>query len=99
VGEIVDLLSNGEIGYKPKMIGGGMVGLQVAATKIQLGPLLDGFINYEFWLPIPKMNYPGAAEFLGRYQARAAAAGVVSATSRRGPMPNCRCWSRRSRPL
>jgi branched-chain amino acid transport system substrate-binding protein len=65
-----------EIGYNPKMIGGGMVGLQVTAIKTQLGPLLNGFINYEFWLPIPKMNYPGVAEFLGRYQARAPAAGV-----------------------
>ena len=65
-----------EIGYKPKMIGGGMVGLQVTAIKTQLGPLLNGFVNYEFWLPIEKMNYPGVAEFLSRYQARAPAAGV-----------------------
>jgi branched-chain amino acid transport system substrate-binding protein len=48
-----------EIGYKPKMIGGGMVGLQTTAIKLQLGPLLNGFVNYEFWLPIEKMNYPG----------------------------------------
>lgn len=65
-----------EIGYKPKMIGGGMVGLQVTAIKTQLGPLLNGFINYEFWLPIEKMNYPGVSEFLAQYQARAPAAGV-----------------------
>jgi branched-chain amino acid transport system substrate-binding protein len=65
-----------EIGYKPKIIGGGMVGLQVTAIKTQLGPLLNGFINYEFWLPIEKMNYPGVAEFLARYQARAPAAGA-----------------------
>ena len=65
-----------EIGYKPKMIGGGMVGLQVTAIKTQLGPLLNGFVNYEFWLPIEKMNFPGVSEFLGRYQARASAAGV-----------------------
>jgi branched-chain amino acid transport system substrate-binding protein len=65
-----------EIGFKPKMIGGGMVGLQVTAIKTQLGALLNGFVNYEFWLPIEKMNYPGVANFLGRYQARAPAAGV-----------------------
>jgi branched-chain amino acid transport system substrate-binding protein len=65
-----------EVGYKPKMIGGGMVGLQVTAIKTQLGPLLNGFVNYEFWLPIEKMNYPGVAEFLGQYQARAPGAGV-----------------------
>jgi branched-chain amino acid transport system substrate-binding protein len=65
-----------EIGYKPKMIGGGMVGLQATAIKMQLGPLLNGFINYDFWLPVPKMNFPGVAEFLEKYQARAAAEGV-----------------------
>ena len=65
-----------EIGYKPKMIGGGMVGLQVTAIKTQLGPLLNGFVNYEFWLPIEKMNYPGVAGFLERYQAKAPAVGV-----------------------
>jgi branched-chain amino acid transport system substrate-binding protein len=31
-----------EIGFKPKAIGGAMVGLQAAAIKTQLGPLLNG---------------------------------------------------------
>jgi branched-chain amino acid transport system substrate-binding protein len=44
-----------EIGFRPKMIGGGMVGLQATALKVQLGPMLDGFVNYDWWLPIPKM--------------------------------------------
>ena len=65
-----------EIGYKPKMIGCGMVGLQATAIKTQLGPLLIGFVNYDFWLPIDKLNFPGGAEFMKRYQARAAAEGV-----------------------
>jgi branched-chain amino acid transport system substrate-binding protein len=65
-----------EIGYKPKMIGCGMVGLQATSIKTQLGPLLNGFVNYDFWLPIDKMNFPGVAEFMQRYQARAGAAGV-----------------------
>jgi branched-chain amino acid transport system substrate-binding protein len=65
-----------ELGFKPKMIGGGMVGLQATAIKMQLGPLLNGFINYDFWLPIEKMNFPGVAEFMKRYQARASAEGV-----------------------
>ena len=65
-----------EIGYKPKMIGCGMVGLQATAIKTQLGPLLNGFVNYDFWLPIDKMNFPGVVEFMKRYQARAGAAGV-----------------------
>src|SRR5262249_60927052 len=40
-----------EIGFKPKMLGGGMVGLQATVFKTQLGPLLNGFVNYDFWLP------------------------------------------------
>src|SRR5260370_18586208 len=65
-----------EIGYKPKMIGGGMVGLQATAIKTQLGPLLNGFVNFDYWLPIEKMNFPGVSEFLTRYQARAQQEGV-----------------------
>jgi branched-chain amino acid transport system substrate-binding protein len=65
-----------EIGYKPKMIGCGMVGLQATAIKTQLGPLLNGFVNYDFWLPINKLNFPGVADFMKRYQGRATAAGV-----------------------
>jgi len=65
-----------EIGFKPKMIGGAMVGLQATAIKTQLGPLLNGFTNYDFWLPVPKMDFPGVADLIKRYQARAAAEGV-----------------------
>jgi branched-chain amino acid transport system substrate-binding protein len=65
-----------ELGFKPKAIGGAMVGLQATAIKAQLGPLLNGFINYEFWLPVPKMQFPGVADLISRYQARAAEAGV-----------------------
>jgi branched-chain amino acid transport system substrate-binding protein len=65
-----------EIGYKPKMIGGGMVGLQTTAIKTQLGPLLNGFIDFDYWLPTEKMNFPGVSEFLTKYQARAPQEGV-----------------------
>jgi branched-chain amino acid transport system substrate-binding protein len=65
-----------EIGYKPKMIGGGMVGLQATAIKTQLGPLLNGFVNFDYWLPIEKMNFAGASRFLTKYQARAQQEGV-----------------------
>src|SRR5882762_888382 len=65
-----------EIGFKPKAIGGGMVGLQATAIKTQLGPLLNGFTNYDFWLPVPKMDFPGVADLINRYQARAPAEGV-----------------------
>jgi branched-chain amino acid transport system substrate-binding protein len=65
-----------EIGFKPKMIGGGMVGLQATALKAQLGPMLNGFVNYDFWLPVPKMQFTGVNELIKKYQARAAAEGV-----------------------
>ena len=65
-----------ELRFKPKAIGGAMVGLQATATKTQLGSLLNGFINYEFWLPVPKMQFPGVTDLISRYQARAAAEGV-----------------------
>ena len=65
-----------EINFKPKMIGGAMVGPQNTSIKAQLGPLLNGWTNYDFWLPVPKMNFPGSAELMAKYQARAAAEGV-----------------------
>jgi branched-chain amino acid transport system substrate-binding protein len=65
-----------EIGYKPKMIGGAMVGLQATAIKTQLGALLSGWVNYDFWLPVPKMQFPGVAELMQKYQTRAPGEGV-----------------------
>ena len=65
-----------EIGYKPKMIGGGMVGPQATSIKMQLGPLLNGFINFDYWIPIEKMKFAGVSEFLTKYQARAQQEGV-----------------------
>jgi branched-chain amino acid transport system substrate-binding protein len=65
-----------EIGFKPKMIGGAMVGLQSTAFKLQLGALLNGFVNFDYWLPVPKLEFAGTADFMKKYQARAAAEGV-----------------------
>jgi branched-chain amino acid transport system substrate-binding protein len=65
-----------EIGFKPKMIGGAMVGPQATALKTQLGPALNGFVNYDFWLPVPKLMFPGVEELIKKYQARAPAEGV-----------------------
>ena len=67
-----------EIGFKPKMIGGGMVGLQNTSIKTQLGPLLNGITNYDFWLPVPKMDFPGVADLMKKYQAKAGEAKVDS---------------------
>jgi len=65
-----------EVGFKPKMIGGAMVGLQSTAIKTQLGLLLNGWTNYDYWLPVPKMRVAGVDDLLRKYQARAAAEGV-----------------------
>ena len=65
-----------EIGLKAKMFGGAMVGLQTTSTKTSLGPLLNGIVNYDFWLPVKAMQFPGVLEFLKKYQAKAPAAGV-----------------------
>ena len=65
-----------EVGLKTKLFGGGFVGLQSTAIKVQLGPLLNGLVDYDFWLPWSKMASPEAKAFLEQYQAKAPAAGV-----------------------
>ncbi len=65
-----------EVGFKPKLLGGAMVGLQATAFKTQLGPLLNGIVNYDFWLPVPKLEFSGIDAFLKTYQAKAPAEGV-----------------------
>jgi branched-chain amino acid transport system substrate-binding protein len=65
-----------EVGLKAKLFGGGMVGLQSTAIKTQLGPLLNGIVDYDFWLPAGAYATPEALDFLKRYQAKSAAAGV-----------------------
>ena len=65
-----------EIGFKPKIVGGAMVGIQATAIKQQLGAMLNGITNYETWVPAKTMEYPGVNEFLAKYQARAGAEGV-----------------------
>src|SRR5262245_60196578 len=65
-----------ELGLKTKLFGGGMVGLQFAAIQKNLGPMLNGIVNYDFWVPAPTLNFPGIEAFLKSYQKRAAGAGV-----------------------
>lgn len=65
-----------EIGFKPKMFGGGMVGLQATAIKTQLGPLMNGIVVYDFWLPWAGFASDEAKAFLTKYQAKSQEAGV-----------------------
>jgi branched-chain amino acid transport system substrate-binding protein len=69
------VLAINELNYKPKMVGGAMVGVQGIAIKSRLGPKLNGFINYETWVPSDKMMAP-AKSFFEKYQARAGAEGA-----------------------
>jgi branched-chain amino acid transport system substrate-binding protein len=65
-----------EVGLKAKMVGGCMVGLQFAPIQKNLGPLLNGIINYDFWVPEPTLDFPGVREFLAKYQDAARDKGV-----------------------
>jgi branched-chain amino acid transport system substrate-binding protein len=65
-----------EIGLKTKLFGGGMVGLQTTSVKLQLGPLLNGVVDFDIWIPAKTMQFPGVAEFLKKYQEQAASSGV-----------------------
>ncbi|HEV3176657.1 MAG TPA: amino acid ABC transporter substrate-binding protein [Stellaceae bacterium] len=68
--------SANEVGLKPKMFGGGMIGLAFTPIKQQLGPLLNGIVAYDVYVPEPTMKFPGIEEFLKRYQEKAVAQGV-----------------------
>ena len=84
-----------EIGLKAKMFGGGLVGLQYATIKQQLGAQLNGIINYDFWEPAKTLEFPGVVEFLKKYQAAPEPKGSTCSaiTCRRSPTPTCRYWS------
>jgi branched-chain amino acid transport system substrate-binding protein len=69
------LLAANEIGFKPKMMGGAMVGLQATVFKDKLKSKLNGIVNYETWVPSQKLMAP-AADFFKKYQDRAKAEGV-----------------------
>jgi branched-chain amino acid transport system substrate-binding protein len=65
-----------EIGLKTKIFGGGMIGIAFTPIKQQLGPLLNGIVAYDVYVPEPTMKFPGTEDFLTRYQAKAAGQGV-----------------------
>ena len=65
-----------EVGYTPRMFGGAMIGLQFTPIKGQLGPLLNGLVINENYVPEPTMKFGGVDEFLAKYQERARGGGV-----------------------
>ena len=56
-------------------MGGAMVGIQYTAIKSKLKSKLNGLVNYEFWVPTPKLMAP-AADFFKKYQAQAPSRGI-----------------------
>ena len=65
-----------EVGLATRYFGGGMVGLQYTTVKEQLGPALNNILDYDWWIPAPKMQFPGIMAFLKKYQAKAPAEGI-----------------------
>jgi branched-chain amino acid transport system substrate-binding protein len=65
-----------EVGLQPKIMGGGMVGLQFTTVMASMGPMLNGIVNYDYWVPEPTMMFPGIQDFYKQYQPRAAKEGV-----------------------
>jgi branched-chain amino acid transport system substrate-binding protein len=69
------VMSANELNFTPKMFGGAMIGLQATVLKNKLKSKLNGIVNYETWVPSPKLLTP-AADFFQKYQERAKAEGV-----------------------
>ena len=65
-----------ELGLKTKVFGGNLTGPQSTSIKTSLGPMLNGIITFDWWLPAPALRFPGVMEFLRDYQARAGKEGV-----------------------
>jgi len=65
-----------EVGFTPKMFGGALIGLMITGTKVQLGPLLNGMIITQGFLPASTFLFPGTKDLLDKYAARAPAQGL-----------------------
>jgi branched-chain amino acid transport system substrate-binding protein len=61
-----------EVRLQPKMFGGTMVGLLVTPIKMKLGPLMDGLVIMESFVPAPSFNFPGLKDVLAKYRVKAA---------------------------
>jgi branched-chain amino acid transport system substrate-binding protein len=65
-----------ELGLNTKIFGGNLTGPQSTSIKTSLGPMLNGIITFDWWLPAPALQFPGVMDFLKQYQERAAKEGV-----------------------
>jgi len=60
-----------EVGLKPKMFGGTMIGLLATPLKVQLGPLTNNLVIMESFVQAPTFNFTGLQEMLAKYRERA----------------------------
>jgi branched-chain amino acid transport system substrate-binding protein len=60
-----------EIGLNPKMFGGAMIGMLITPIKVNLGPMINGLVISEAFVPSPKLQFVGLADLMTRYQAEA----------------------------
>ncbi len=60
-----------EINLTPKMFGGAMIGMLITPIRVQLGPVANGLVISETFLPSPKLQFAGLDSLMQRYQAKA----------------------------
>jgi branched-chain amino acid transport system substrate-binding protein len=60
-----------EVGTSATVLGGAINGLHSSVILQELGPLLNGLLNYEYWVPAPDTAFPGVQELIATYQRRA----------------------------
>jgi len=65
-----------EMGLTARLFGGALVGLSTAVMRTQLGPLMNGVVLLEQWVPAPGLQFPGVMDFLKVYRSRAVGEGV-----------------------
>lgn len=65
-----------ELGLNTKIFGGSPTGPQSTSIKMSLGAMLNGIITFDWWLPAPKLEFPGVVELMKKYQERAPKEGV-----------------------
>jgi branched-chain amino acid transport system substrate-binding protein len=65
-----------EVQFKPKLFGGAFLGLLVTGIKQQLGGLINGLVNNEFYIPASSLQFAGTKEVLVEYQKRAPGIGI-----------------------
>ena len=70
------LRAGAEMGLTARLFGGALVGLSTAVMRQQLGPLMNGVVLLEQWVPAPSLQFPGVMDFLKIYRARAPGEGV-----------------------